>query len=46
MDKTELHLKQYVDDELRWDPKANAAQIGVSVEAGAVSLKGEAEALS
>ena len=43
MTKTDLQLKQDVDDELRWDPKVNAAQIGVSVEAGAVSLKGEVD---
>ena len=43
MSKTDLQLKQDVDEELRWDPKVNAAQIGVSVEAGAVSLKGEVD---
>lgn len=43
MTKTDLQLKQDVDDELRWDPKVNAAEIGVSVEAGAVSLKGEVD---
>jgi osmotically-inducible protein OsmY len=38
--KTDLQLKQDVEEELRWDPKVNAAQIGVSVDGGAVSLLG------
>ena len=40
MTKTDLQLKQDVEEELRWDPKVNAAQIGVTVEKGAVSLLG------
>ncbi len=40
MSKTDNQLKQDVEDELRWDPKVNAAQIGVSVDEGAVSLLG------
>jgi VCBS repeat-containing protein len=40
MTKTDIQLKQDVEAELRWDPKVNAAQIGVSVDAGAVSLFG------
>ncbi len=40
MTKTDAHLKQDIDQELAWDPKVNAAQIGVSVEKGAVSLLG------
>jgi osmotically-inducible protein OsmY len=43
MTKTDIQLKQDIDDELRWDPKVNAAQIGVSVDKGAVSLKGEVD---
>ena len=40
MNKTDLQLKQDIEAELRWDPKVNAAQIGVSVDKGAVSLLG------
>jgi osmotically-inducible protein OsmY len=38
--KTDMQLKQDIEEELRWDPKLNAAQIGVSVDKGAVSLSG------
>jgi osmotically-inducible protein OsmY len=37
MNKTDDQLKE---QELRWDPKVNAAQIGVSVDKGVVSLLG------
>jgi osmotically-inducible protein OsmY len=40
MAKNDLQLKQDIEAELRWDPKVNAAQIGVSVDQGAVSLLG------
>ncbi len=40
MNKTDIQLKQDVENELRWDPKINPAQIGVSVDHGAVSLTG------
>ena len=40
MAKTDLQLKQDIENELSWDPKVNAAQIGVSVDHGAVSLLG------
>jgi osmotically-inducible protein OsmY len=40
MTKTDVQLKQDIDQELAWDPKVNAAQIGVSVDNGAVSLLG------
>ena len=40
MNKTDMQLKQDIEDELRWDPKVNAAQIGVTVDKGAVSLLG------
>jgi osmotically-inducible protein OsmY len=40
MTKTDSHLKQEIEDELRWDPKVNAAQIAVSVDNGTVSLLG------
>jgi osmotically-inducible protein OsmY len=40
MNKTDMQLKQDVEEELRWDPKVSAAQIGVSVDKGIVSLTG------
>lgn len=40
MKKTDNQLKQDIETELRWDPKINAAQIGVSVDNGVVSLLG------
>jgi osmotically-inducible protein OsmY len=41
--KTDLQLKKDVEDELQWEPKINAARIGVSVRNGAVSLTGEVD---
>jgi osmotically-inducible protein OsmY len=38
--KTDIQLKLDIEDELRWDPKVNAARIGVSVDRGVVSLLG------
>jgi osmotically-inducible protein OsmY len=43
MNKTDLQIKQDIEAELRWDPKVNAAQIGVSVDEGAVSLLGSVD---
>ncbi len=43
MTKTDIQLKQDIDDELHWDPKVNTAQIGVSVDNGAVSLHGSVD---
>jgi osmotically-inducible protein OsmY len=40
MNKTDMQLKQDIEAELRWDPSVNAAQIGVTVGNGAVSLLG------
>jgi osmotically-inducible protein OsmY len=40
MHKTDFQLKKDIETELLWDPKVNAAQIGVSVDGGAVSLLG------
>jgi osmotically-inducible protein OsmY len=40
MKKTDLQLKSEIETELHWDPKVNAAQIGVAVDQGAVSLLG------
>lgn len=43
MTKTDMQLKKDIEQELSWDPKINAAQIGVSVDKGAVSLLGEVD---
>jgi len=40
MTKTDVALKRDIETELSWDPKVNSAQIGVSVDQGAVSLLG------
>ena len=40
MSKTDTQLKKDIEEELLWDPKVNSAQIGVSVDGGAVSLLG------
>jgi len=40
MSKTDNQLKEDIEQDLRWDPKVNAAQIGVSVDKGVVSLLG------
>jgi len=40
MSKTDIQLKKDIEEELRWDPKVNSAQIGVTVESGSVSLLG------
>lgn len=40
MDKTDNQLKKDIEEELLWDPKVNAAQIGVTVDKGSVSLLG------
>ena len=40
MRKSDSQLKQDIETELRWDPKVNSAQIGVSVDQGAVTLLG------
>lgn len=39
--KANDHLKDDIEEELRWDPKVNAAKITVEVDDGAVSLDGE-----
>jgi len=40
MTKTDDQLKRDIEAELSWDPKVRAAEIGVSVNEGAVSLLG------
>lgn len=43
MTKTDIELKQDIETELRWEPAVNSAQIGVSVDQGAVTLLGEVD---
>ncbi len=38
--KTDMELKQDVEDELDWEPRINAAHIGVAVKNGVVTLSG------
>lgn len=38
--KTDIELRDDVLDELRWEPDVNAAQIGVTVKNGVVTLTG------
>ncbi len=40
MEKSDRQLKQDVEDELRWDPRVNAAQLTVSTSKGSVALHG------
>lgn len=40
MTKTDNQLKQDIEQELRWDPRVNATQIGVTVDSGAVCIFG------
>jgi osmotically-inducible protein OsmY len=40
VNKTDLQLKHDIQAELQWDPRLNAAQIGVTVNDGAVTLLG------
>jgi osmotically-inducible protein OsmY len=37
---TDLELKKKVEDELNWEPSVNAAEIGVAVKSGIVTLSG------
>jgi VCBS repeat-containing protein len=43
MTKSDTQLKQDIEQELNWDPKINAAQIGVTVDKGVVALRGEVD---
>jgi osmotically-inducible protein OsmY len=38
---TDQELKQHIESALEWEPSFDAADIGVSVEAGVVTLRGE-----
>ena len=40
MRKNDAQLKRDIEAELDWDPRVNAAQVGVTVDEGAVSLLG------
>ncbi|HXI39323.1 MAG TPA: BON domain-containing protein [Bryobacteraceae bacterium] len=41
--KNDVHLKNDVEQELRWDPSVHAEQIGVSVKNGVVELDGHVD---
>lgn len=41
--KSDIQLQQDVLDELKWDPKVNAAHIGVEVNNGVVTLSGHVD---
>jgi VCBS repeat-containing protein len=43
MSKTDMQLKRDIEEELRWDPRVNAARIGVAVEMAVVSLLGSVD---
>jgi osmotically-inducible protein OsmY len=43
MTKTDIQLKKDVEDELEWDPKVNAARVGVTVADGVVTLAGDVD---
>ena len=38
---TDMDLKRHVESALEWEPSVNAADIGVSVDAGVVTLRGD-----
>lgn len=41
--KTDIELQRDVLDELEWEPTINAAEIGITVEAGVIALAGRVE---
>jgi osmotically-inducible protein OsmY len=43
---TDLELKQHVENALEWEPSIDAADIGVSVDAGVVTLRGDVTSYS
>jgi osmotically-inducible protein OsmY len=43
MNMTDLELKKSVESELNWEPSVNAAEIGVAVKDGVVTLTGRVE---
>jgi osmotically-inducible protein OsmY len=38
---TDMDLKEHVESALEWEPSVDAADIGVSVDAGVVTLRGD-----
>ena len=44
--KTDLEIQKDVVEQLKWEPFLNAAQIGVSVKNGIVTLSGQVDAYS
>ena len=46
MTKSDLQLQEDVENELHWDPRINAARIGVTVDSGVVSLLGTVDTWS
>jgi len=44
--KTDIEIQKYVIDALRWEPILNAAEIGVAVKHGVVTLSGQVESYS
>jgi len=46
MSKSDIQIKQHVEDELLWDPTVNSAKVGVSVDHGAVTLTGAVDTYS
>jgi osmotically-inducible protein OsmY len=44
--KTDIEIQKDVIDQLKWEPFLNAAQIGVSVKNGIVTLSGQVDAYS
>ncbi len=41
--KTDAELQQHVMDELKWEPTIHAAEIGVAVKDGVVTLSGNVD---
>src|SRR5512146_3427556 len=46
MIKTDVQLQRDVIDELRWDPSVGAAEIGVAVKNGVITLSGQVESFA
>jgi osmotically-inducible protein OsmY len=44
--KTDIEIQKDVVEQLKWEPFLNAAQIGVAVKDGIVTLSGQVDAYS
>lgn len=44
--KSDAQLKKDVEAELEWDPAINAAEVGVAVKDGVVTLSGRLDTLA